>query len=201
MASRWNRGAVGHIDVAARRLRPWPWLGGFAALVLAVPILVWAALVWTARAPPPPSAMLGRQAGVVLVAAALLALGVLATRGILGRRAFVAAVVALAFVDALWHLGNFNGAIPRRDVFPQTPVVRFLKSDASLFRVSSGPAFPGDQDASRRAVAVVLAFRSVAACALPRPSATASARLANSTVSHSQTVIVQAKTDGFTAAS
>ena len=128
-------------DVAARRLRPWPWLGGFAALVLAVPILVWAALVWTARAPPPPSAMLGRQAGVVLVAAALLALGVLATRGILGRRAFVAAVVALAFVDALWHLGSFNGAIPRRDVFPQTPVVRFLKSDASLFRVSSGPAF------------------------------------------------------------
>src|SRR5437899_144078 len=128
-------------DVAARRLRPWPWLGGFAALVLAVPILVWAALVWTGRAPPPPSAMLGRQAGVVVVAAALLALGVLATRGILGRRAFVAAVVALAFVDALWHLGNFNGAIPRRDVFPQTPVVRFLKSDASLFRVSSGPAF------------------------------------------------------------
>src|SRR5207247_411528 len=50
-------------DVAARRLRPWPWFGGFAALVLAVPILVWAALVWTARAPPPPSAMLGRQAG------------------------------------------------------------------------------------------------------------------------------------------
>ena len=35
--------------------------------------------------------------------------------------------------------------------------------------------------------------RSVSACALPRPSATASARLANSTVSHSQTVIVQAK--------
>ena len=33
----------------------------------------------------------------------------------------------------------------------------------------------------------VLARRSVAACALPRPSATASARLAKTTVSHSQT--------------
>src|SRR5207245_8099280 len=98
---------------------PWQWLGVSATLLIADPYLVWAALVWTVRAPPPPSAMLGRQAGVVLVAASLLALGVLATRGILGRRAFVAAVVALAFVDALWHLGNFNGAIPRRDVFPQ----------------------------------------------------------------------------------
>ena len=46
----------------------------------------------------------------------------------------------------------------------------------------------------------VLVLRSVAACALPRPSATASARLANSTVSHSQTVIVQAKIEGFSIA-
>ena len=38
--------------------------------------------------------------------------------------------------------------------------------------------------------------RSVAAWALPRPSATASARLANTTVSHSQTVIAQANTLG-----
>ena len=43
----------------------------------------------------------------------------------------------------------------------------------------------------------VLALRSVSACALPRPSATASARLANTTVSHSQTVIAQANTDGL----
>ena len=36
-----------------------------------------------------------------------------------------------------------------------------------------------------------LARRSVSACALPRPSATASARLAKTTVSHSHTAIVQ----------
>ncbi len=46
-----------------------------------------------------------------------------------------------------------------------------------------------------------LAARSVAACALPRPSATASARLANTTVSHSQTVMAQANTLGSTMAS
>ena len=49
-------------------------------------------------------------------------------------------------------------------------------------------------DTSRWAVVSVLARRSVAACALPRPSATASARLANTTVSQSQTTTAQAKT-------
>ena len=42
----------------------------------------------------------------------------------------------------------------------------------------------------------VFASRSVAACALPRPSATASARLAKTTVSQSQTTITQANTVG-----
>ena len=55
---------------------------------------------------------------------------------------------------------------------------------------------PGVQSSSRRAMVSVLARRSVSAWALPRPSATASARLANSTVSHSQTVISQANTVG-----
>ena len=41
----------------------------------------------------------------------------------------------------------------------------------------------------------------VAAWALPRPSATASARLAKTTVSHSQTVISQANDDGSAIAS
>src|SRR4249920_4213428 len=41
-----------------------------------------------------------------------------------------------------------------------------------------------------------LARRSVSSWALPRPSATASARLANTTVSHSQTTMVQLNTDG-----
>src|ERR1700728_721164 len=43
--------------------------------------------------------------------------------------------------------------------------------------------------ASRFAVVSVRALRSVAACALPRPSATASAKFANSTVIHSQKMI------------
>ena len=47
----------------------------------------------------------------------------------------------------------------------------------------------------------VLARRRVAAWALPRPSATASARLANSTVSQSQTTTAQAKTLGSVTAS
>src|SRR5581483_6974666 len=45
---------------------------------------------------------------------------------------------------------------------------------------------PGAQPRRRRATVSALDFRRVSACALPRPSATASARLANSTVSHSQ---------------
>ncbi len=46
----------------------------------------------------------------------------------------------------------------------------------------------------------VLVLRSVSACALPRPSATASARLAKITVSHSHTTISQANQDGSTMA-
>ena len=48
-------------------------------------------------------------------------------------------------------------------------------------------------EARRLAVVSVRARRSVAACALPRPSATASAKLANSTVTHSQTMIWKVK--------
>ncbi len=57
--------------------------------------------------------------------------------------------------------------------------------------VSSGHAV------SRRAMVSCLARRSVSACALPRPSATASARLANTTVSHSQIVVTHANTVGW----
>ncbi len=53
--------------------------------------------------------------------------------------------------------------------------------------------WPARQPVRRRAIVSRLAARSVAACALPRPSATASARLANTTVSQSQTTIAQAK--------
>src|SRR5689334_19269865 len=48
----------------------------------------------------------------------------------------------------------------------------------------------------RRAIVSRLARRSVSAWALPRPSATASARLANTTVRNSQTTMVQLNTDG-----
>ncbi len=54
---------------------------------------------------------------------------------------------------------------------------------------------------SRRAMVPVRALRRVSACALPRPSATASARLAKTTVSHSQTVMDQEKTSGLSTAS
>jgi hypothetical protein len=54
---------------------------------------------------------------------------------------------------------------------------------------------------SRRATVSVLVRRRDSAWALPRPSATASARLANSTVNHSHTAISQANALGCTAAS
>src|SRR3984957_17892257 len=53
------------------------------------------------------------------------------------------------------------------------------------------------RDASRLAGVSVRALRRVAACALPRPSATASAKLANSTVSHSQKTIWKVKPIGL----
>ena len=53
--------------------------------------------------------------------------------------------------------------------------------------------WPGCQPISRRAMVSRLVRRNVSACALPRPSATASARLAKTTVSQSQTTIVQLK--------
>ncbi len=53
---------------------------------------------------------------------------------------------------------------------------------------------------SRTATVSVRALRSDSAWARPRPSATASARLANRTVSQSQTLITQVKTDGWMSA-
>ena len=53
--------------------------------------------------------------------------------------------------------------------------------------------FPPLAPARRLAIISVRARRSVAACALPRPSATASAKLANTTVSHSQNAIWKVK--------
>ena len=65
---------------------------------------------------------------------------------------------------------------------------------------SSRPGVPGDQPTRRRAMVAVLVRRSDSACALPRPSATASARLAKITVSQSHTTISHANHDGSTIA-
>ena len=66
---------------------------------------------------------------------------------------------------------------------------------------SSAPARSFGPASSRRATVSVRVRRRVSACALPRPSATASARLANSTVNHSHSAISQENTLGSTAAS
>ena len=76
-----------------------------------------------------------------------------------------------------------------------SPSVSWVPGTASSRR--SAPVCPGCHPTSRRATVSRLARRSVSAWALPRPSATASARLAKTTVSHSQTTIVQLKTDGL----
>src|SRR5271165_5198313 len=71
-----------------------------------------------------------------------------------------------------------------------SPRVSWVPGTASSF----SSFWPGCQPKRRRATVSRLVLRSVSAWALPRPSATASAILANSTVSHSQTTMVQLKT-------
>ena len=61
---------------------------------------------------------------------------------------------------------------------------------------SSRPTDPGAQPFRRRAVIDVFALRRLSAWALPRPSATASARFAKITVSQSHTTMSQANQDG-----
>ncbi len=76
-------------------------------------------------------------------------------------------------------------------------------SFSSVAATSASATFtaPGVQvPVTLRATVSVLVRRKVSAWALPRPSATASARLANTTVSHSHTVITQANTLGFSIA-
>ncbi len=67
---------------------------------------------------------------------------------------------------------------------------------ASAVPATSSSARDLGQSSSRRAMVSVLVLRRVSACALPRPSATASARLAKTVVSQSHTVIDQANTLG-----
>jgi hypothetical protein len=114
-------------------------VGAYAAVVLVLPALTYAAVLWwTTIRVPDVQTMLRRETGVVVVLGVLATLLALRARGALGATPFRALVVALAFADPLWHLGNFNPPIPTAHVFPDTPLVRFLKADPSLFRVSSG---------------------------------------------------------------
>ena len=57
---------------------------------------------------------------------------------------------------------------------------------SSLRRLAAGTCLRSAAGSSRLATVSVRVLRSVSACALPRPSAIASAKLANSTVNHSQ---------------
>jgi len=81
-------------------------------------------------------------------------------------------------------------------VSPASQITRSPFATAEAGTRSSVPSAP-----SRRASVVVRILRKVSAWALPRPSATASAKLANQTVRASHTVIDQVKTPGWAIAS
>jgi hypothetical protein len=126
-------------DLRARRPGWARFTAAYAAGILLIPALTYVGLAWwTTLRLPGIQTMLRREAGVGVILLALAALLALRARGTLGAAPFRALVVALAFVDPLWHLGDFNPSIPTAHVFPETPLVRFLKQDPSLYRVSSG---------------------------------------------------------------
>src|SRR5499425_1984380 len=72
-----------------------------------------------------------------------------------------------------------------------SPALTITRSPARSFEPgTSSVVHPSER--SRRAIVSARALRSVSACALPRPSAIASAKFANSTVNHSHNVICSA---------
>src|SRR5215475_7443246 len=72
-----------------------------------------------------------------------------------------------------------------------SPAETRTKSPVRSLALATCSIFP--EDVSRFAMVSDLALRRVSACALPRPSAMASAKLAKSTVNHSQSVICRLK--------
>ncbi|SKT82994.1 Uncharacterised protein [Mycobacteroides abscessus subsp. abscessus] len=72
---------------------------------------------------------------------------------------------------------------------------------SALPGTSSSFSLPPPSPTSLRATVSRLTSRRLAACALPRPSATASARFANTTVNHSHAVMAHANIDGCSTAS
>jgi len=126
-------------DLAERRPGWGRTVGGYAAVVLVLPALAYVAIAWgTTVRVPDVATMIRRETGVVVVLGALAASIALRAHGRLGVTPFRILVLALAFIDPLWHLGNFNPPVPTAHVFPDTPLVQFLRRDPSLFRVSSG---------------------------------------------------------------
>jgi hypothetical protein len=126
-------------DLAERRPGPQRFVVGFIAVAVLVPVLAYPAIMlWGPAQPPAVSIMLWREIGVAVILVALAAGVVLAMRGVLKPLALSAAVIAIAVLDPWWHLGDFNPPLPTAHVFPETPLVRFLRSDPSLYRVSSG---------------------------------------------------------------
>jgi hypothetical protein len=125
-------------DLAERRPGWARWVGAYAGVVVLIPMGTYGVLRFMNLPAPAPVMLLHSEAGVVMILAALAALIALHARGALGATPFRALLLSLAFADPLWHFGNFNPPIPTAHVFPDTPLVRFLKADPSLFRVSSG---------------------------------------------------------------
>ena len=84
---------------------------------------------------------------------------------------------------------------------PGTTCPASTTTRSPTFRVVPGTSSSETSFRSRRATVSVRVRRRLSAWALPRPSATASARFANRTVNHSQTAISQEKTLGSATAS
>jgi len=120
------------------RARWGAWLGGFAIVVLATPVVMRLGMqaIGGYRLPSL-SAAAWAQVGVVVVLGGLAAAAALRARRAMGAGAFRTAVIVLAFADMWWHFGDFNPPIPTAHVYPETPVVRLLHGDPSLFRVTA----------------------------------------------------------------
>lgn len=126
-------------DLDERRPGALRFVAGFAVAAALVPALAYPAIArWGPARPPAVPVMLWREVGVAAVLVVLAVLVLLVARGALRPVALAAGVAALAVLDPWWHLGDFNPPLPTAHVYPETPLVRFLRSDPSLYRVSSG---------------------------------------------------------------